>query len=164
MSDEPRSLRVLVVCLGNICRSPTAHAVLEQRLADAGLTQSVEVDSAGTGDYHIGEPPDHRARQAAGQRGYDLSALRARQLVPEDFEHFDYLLPMDLSNLEHMRHMAPRHAQDKVHLMLSPLGEDREVPDPYFGAEDGFTEVLDLIEQACDHWVETFRQRLESDR
>lgn len=160
MSDD-KPLRVLIVCLGNICRSPTAHAVMQQRLEEAGLAQAVEVDSAGTGDYHIGKPPDSRAQQAACDRGYDLSALRARQLTPSDFEEYDYLLAMDLSNLENMIRLAPEDKLEKIHLMLSPLGSDREVPDPYFGGEDGFSEVLDLVESACDLWVEEFQRELE---
>ncbi|MEX1197090.1 MAG: low molecular weight protein-tyrosine-phosphatase [Pseudohongiellaceae bacterium] len=154
-------MRVLMVCLGNICRSPTAHAVMQRRLEQAGLAGAIEVDSAGTGDYHIGKPPDVRAQQAASERGYDLSALRARQLVPEDFEQFDCLLAMDLSNLEHMIRMASGEQLSKIHLMLSPLGPDREVPDPYYGGEDGFGEVLDLVEEACDYWLEEFRRQLE---
>lgn len=160
--DKP--LRVLMVCLGNICRSPTAHAVMLRHLEEAGLAGAVEVDSAGTGDYHIGKPPDSRAREAAQGRGYDLSALRARQLTADDFEAFDYLLAMDLSNLEHMHHMAPESARDKVHLMLSPLGGEREVPDPYFGGDEGFDEVLDLVESACNRWLQEFRRKLEPQR
>lgn len=160
MSDD-KPLRVLMVCLGNICRSPTAHAVMRQRLEEIGLAGSIEVDSAGTGDYHIGKPPDSRALVAARARGYDLSDLRARQLESGDFRRFDYLLAMDLSNLEHMHQMAPEDALDKIHLMLSPVEPEREVPDPYFGGEDGFGEVLDMVENACDLWLEEFRRKLE---
>ncbi|MGM0631786.1 MAG: low molecular weight protein-tyrosine-phosphatase [Pseudomonadota bacterium] len=155
-------MRVLMVCLGNICRSPTAHAVMESRLAAAGLGDRIEVDSAGTGDWHVGKAPDARAQQAGLGRGYDLSALRARQLVMDDFHQFDYLLAMDHNNLAHMQQMAPAGLRERIHLMLSPLQQADEVPDPYYGAEDGFDEVLDLVEAACDAWVDEFRRRLES--
>jgi len=155
-----RPLRVLMVCLGNICRSPTAQAVLVSRLADTGLQGVIEVDSAGTGDYHIGRAPDHRAQRAGRARGYDLSGLRARQLTLSDFHYFDYLLAMDRSNLEYMREMAPAGTGDRLHLLLAPLQPGQEVPDPYFGGDHGFDEVLDLVEAACDHWVDTFRDRV----
>lgn len=155
-------LRVLMVCLGNICRSPTAHAVMMQRLSDAGLEGVIEVDSAGTGDYHIGKAPDPRAQRAGRARGYDLSDLLARQVTHEDFRYFDYLLAMDQSNLEHMRLMAPVGTEDRLHLLLSPLQPGQEVPDPYYGGERGFDEVLDLVETACDHWLEVFRGTLDT--
>lgn len=158
--EESAALRVLLVCLGNICRSPTAQAVLEKRLREAGLGDRVAVDSAGTGDYHIGKAPDPRAQEAGWRRGYDLSRLRARQLVPADFRHFDYLLAMDEANHGHMMDMADADGRERVHLMLSPLGQGLEVPDPYFGGDDGFDEVLDLIEQASEHWIERFRGEL----
>ena len=157
---DGEALQVLMVCLGNICRSPTAQAVLEHGLAEAGLSDRVLVDSAGTGDYHIGKAPDSRAQEAGRLRGYDLSQLRARQLDASDFRRFDYLLAMDEANYEHMMDRADAEYRDRVHLMLSPLGPGREVPDPYFGGDEGFDEVLDLIEQASEHWIERFRGEL----
>lgn len=143
-------MRLLFVCLGNICRSPTAEAVFRLRAREAGL--EVEVESAGTGAWHIGAPPDERASAAGLAQGYDLSALRARQVVADDYDQFDLLLAMDHDNLETLRSQAPGKAHDRVRLFLSfDPGLGREsVPDPYYGGEGGFEEVLDLIEAASD--------------
>ncbi len=151
-------VRVLFVCLGNICRSPTAHAVFE-RLVDAeGLQHQIEVDSAGTGGWHVGAPPDRRAVAAARVRGYCMEHLRARQVLPEDLDEFDYILAMDHSNLQHLRSMRPRVDHDRLLLLLS-LGdcEEDEVPDPYYGGEDGFDLVLDLIESASAGLLQAIR-------
>lgn len=141
-------MKVLFVCLGNICRSPTAEGVFRHCVLQAGMVQQIEIDSAGTGDWHIGEPPDRRAQMAARQRGYDLSSQRARQVTTADFHIFDDIIAMDHSNVHNLRAIAPDSEQEKVHLLLSfhPESDLTEVPDPYY--EGGFDEVLDLIEAA----------------
>jgi protein-tyrosine phosphatase len=143
-------IRVLMVCMGNICRSPTAEAVLRKLLADAGL--DAEVDSAGTHGYHVGEPPDARAVKHGKARGYDLSKLRARRVSRDDFDRFDWILAMDADNLERLRDMAPPGSRARLGLLLehsARYAEIREVPDPYYGAPAGFDRVLDLVEDGC---------------
>jgi protein-tyrosine phosphatase len=154
-------MRVLFVCLGNICRSPTAEGVLRHKLSAAGLAGHVEVDSAGTGDWHVGKAADVRTRQAAQQRGYDLSALRGRQVKAEDFYAFDLVLAMDSSNLHDLQQMRPDDASAELDLFLRRyhLALD-DVPDPYYGGEAGFAQVLDLIEQACDALVLELKGRI----
>lgn len=149
---------ILMVCHGNICRSPTAEGVMRAKLESAGLASQVEVDSAGTHDYHVGEAPDPRSQQAARRRGYDLSAQRARQVSQADFERFDLLLAADLRNLTVLRQHCPPAMRHKLALMLEPLGGNQEVPDPYYGGENGFDHVLDLLEAACDGWLERLQQ------
>lgn len=141
---------VLFVCLGNICRSPTAHAVFSHQVEAAGLKDRIFIDSAGTGSWHVGEPPDARATATAMLRGYDLSPLRARQVTESDFTSFDYILAMDHSNLVQLEHMRPKDYRGHLGLFLDfhPQPPLREVPDPYYGGEDGFEEVLDLVEAA----------------
>ncbi len=154
-------MRVLFVCLGNICRSPTAEGVFRRKLQQAGLEQQVEVDSAGTGDWHVGRAPDSRTRLAAQRRGYDLSSLRARQVQPADFQRFDLILAMDHSNLAHLRAARPAAAAAELDLLLRRFDLPvEEVPDPYYGGEDGFETVLDLIEQACEGLLAEVRRRL----
>jgi protein-tyrosine phosphatase len=145
-----RETSVLFVCLGNICRSPTADAVFRAQVARAGLADRVQVDSCGTAAYHVGEAPDSRATAAAGRRGYDLSPLRARQFDPADFGRFDYILAMDESNLAHLETRRPADYPGRLDLFLAlaPALGRREVPDPYYGGERGFEEVLDLVEAA----------------
>ncbi|QKE62878.1 low molecular weight phosphotyrosine protein phosphatase [Aquipseudomonas campi] len=154
-------MKVLFVCLGNICRSPTAEGVLRQRLQAAGLGERVQVDSAGTGDWHVGKAPDQRTRLAAQRRGYDLAPLRARQVAVEDFQRFDLILAMDHSNLKHLQALRPGVAAAELDLFLRryQLALD-EVPDPYYGGDDGFEQVLDLIEQASDALLNEIRGRL----
>jgi len=145
-----RDCSVLFVCLGNICRSPTADAVFREQVARAGLAGRVHIDSCGTAGYHVGEPPDARATAAAARRGYDLTPLRARQFDPADFGRFDYILAMDESNLAHLEARRPAAYRGRLDLFLAlapGLGR-REVPDPYYGGERGFEEVLDLVEAA----------------
>lgn len=146
------TVSVLFVCLGNICRSPTAEAVFRQRAAAAGLLAQLRIDSAGTGDWHIGKAPDPRSGEAAGQRGYDLSALRARQVATTDFQHFDYVLAMDHANLHDLQAMRPDGFSGHLGLFMAfhPGPAPAEVPDPYYGGRDGFNTVLDLVEGACD--------------
>lgn len=141
---------VLFVCMGNICRSPTAEGVFTQLAQQAGLLSQLEIDSAGTYGYHTGEPPDYRSQQAAAARGVDLSGLRARQVEAKDFQHYDYLLAMDRENLRALQRMAPPNQLHKIHLFLdfAPHLPEREVPDPYYGGPQGFEQVLDLVEAA----------------
>ena len=146
------TVRVLMVCMGNICRSPTAHGVLTQRVADAGLGDRIVVDSAGTHDYHVGRPPDERAQQHAARRGYDLSAQRARQLKAQDFDDFDLVLVMDDANEQAARALCPPGQRHKLRRLTDFCTRHRasEVPDPYYGGAAGFEAVLDLVEDACD--------------
>jgi protein-tyrosine phosphatase len=149
------TIRVLMVCLGNICRSPTAEAVLRHRLAAAGLADRVEVDSAGTGGWHIGDPPDARSQHHAARRGYDLSGLRARRVAEDDFHRFDLILAMDEANLADLRRLAPARYAAEVRLFA-----EVEVPDPYTGGAAGFERVLDLAEAAAAVWVEDLSRRM----
>jgi protein-tyrosine phosphatase len=150
-------LRILMVCTGNICRSPTAEGVLRHKLARAGMAGAVQVGSAGTQGYHTAEPPDPRAVRAAAARGYDLSGLRARPLRPDDFQRFDVLLAMDKGHLEWLHKRRPPAVAGQVGLLM-PLALRRrdvvEVPDPYYGGPAGFEHVLDLVEDACDGILE----------
>jgi len=145
------AVKVLMVCLGNICRSPTAEAVLRALAARHAPQLALTVDSAGTGDYHLGEPPDPRSQAAAAHRGYDLSGLRARQVRASDFDEFDLVLAMDKANWSALQRLAPPQRRDRVRLYLdyAPGSAHREVPDPYYGGPDGFEQVLDLAEQAA---------------
>jgi len=154
-------MKVLFVCLGNICRSPTAEAVVRALAAREWPELGLEVDSAGTAGYHIGEPPDPRMRAAAARRGYDLTALRARIVEPSDFTRFDLILAMDRENLAVLRRRAPEETRERVHLFLefAPHGELQEVPDPYYGGPNGFEEVLDLVEAAARELLNYLRQR-----
>ena len=148
-------MRILFVCLGNICRSPTAEGVLRHKLRDAGLAADVDVESAGTGGWHVGHPPDRRASAAASARGITLES-RAQRFEAFHFDDFDLILAMDRENLADLRALAPHAgAAGKLHLLreFDPLAVesgDLEVPDPYYGGEDGFEDVLDMIERACD--------------
>jgi len=150
------TMRILLICMGNICRSPTAEGVLRRKLAQAGLADSVEVDSAGTLGYHAGEPPDPRAQKAAAKRGYDLSKLRARRVKEADFLRFDMILAMDRDNLAELRRACPAAQVSRLGLFLEYARnfEAEEVPDPYYGGPQGFEHVLDLIEDAADGLVE----------
>jgi protein-tyrosine phosphatase len=143
-------MRVLFVCLGNICRSPTAEGVFRQLLTQDAPELQVEVDSAGTADYHIGEPPDLRSQRAAMRRGIDLGGLRARRVTPADFAHFDFILAMDRGNLLELEAMRPKNSRARVQLFLqyAPDSGRLEVPDPYYGDAGGFDEVLDLTAAA----------------
>jgi protein-tyrosine phosphatase len=161
-------IKVLFVCLGNICRSPTAHAVLEHKLAIAGLSDVVEVDSAGTAAWHVGKQPDSRSQQAAGKRDYDLSHLRARQAIVGDFLEFDYVLAMDnenLSNLESLSAMIPidKEVKSLPELFLASYSTQglTQVPDPYYGGEGGFEAVLDMLEDACDQLIINIKLKLK---
>lgn len=154
-------VKVLFVCLGNICRSPTAEGVFRALVAGEGLGDRIQVDSAGTSDWHIGEPPDRRGQEAARRRGYDLSGLRARQVTPHDFERFDYVIAMDQSNVAKLSALAPAGTGEKLSLFLAFAPElgTREVPDPYYGGPDGFDDVLDMIEAASKGLLADIRAR-----
>ena len=153
-------VKVLFVCLGNICRSPTAEGVFRHAVSRASLTEYIHIDSAGTHAYHIGEPPDRRAQAAAARRGIDLSGLRGRMAVPDDIGEFDYILAMDRENFTNLRAICPAGLEHKVRLFLefAPQRPEREVPDPYFGGESGFDRVLDMIEEASDGLLADIRQ------
>jgi protein-tyrosine phosphatase len=154
-------VKVLFVCMGNICRSPTAQGVFEHLVAGEGLSSLIQIDSAGTHAYHVGEPPDVRATQAARKRSIDLASQSARRVTGDDFLDFDYVLAMDRNNYDDLMSLCPPDHQSKLHLFLefaTGLEED-EVPDPYYGGITGFERVLDLIEQASQGLLAEIRQQ-----
>lgn len=160
MSEMKNKVSVLFVCMGNICRSPTAEVVFRHYVENAGLSEAILIDSAGTHDYHIGHAPDLRSQQAAQQRGYDMSGLRGRQVESLDFERFDYVLAMDQANLAILQYLAPRGCKKQVQLFLDYARHhsEREVPDPYFGGPQGFEHVLDMVEDAAQGLLQHIRQ------
>ncbi|MFZ5502968.1 MAG: low molecular weight protein-tyrosine-phosphatase [Pseudomonadota bacterium] len=147
-----KTISVLFVCMGNICRSPTAEAVFRHYVENAGLSARILIDSAGTHDYHIGAHPDIRTRRAAQQRGYDMSNLRGRQVSAADFHRFDFILAMDSANLAILQRITPPSSTTRARLLLEFARHhtEREVPDPYYGGEDGFERVLDMVEDAAE--------------
>ncbi|MGK0673425.1 MAG: low molecular weight protein-tyrosine-phosphatase [Halothiobacillaceae bacterium] len=151
---------VLFVCMGNICRSPTAEGVFTRKVTEAGLSGRIRIDSAGTHAYHIGNPPDPRAIHAAQQRGYDLSALRARKVEVADFARFDYVLAMDAANLAILERLMPVGSSARVGLFMefAPEYGIREVPDPYYGGPAGFEQVLDMVEAAAEGLLASIRR------
>ena len=157
-------VRVCFVCLGNICRSPTAEAAMRQLVDDADLAAAIEIDSAGTGAWHVGESPDRRARAAGKQRGLDVRG-QARKVVLEDFDRFDYIVAMDRSNRTDLQELAPSDtAHDKIALLRSydPTSPtDAEVPDPYYGGGDGFERVIDICKAGCQGLLDHIRKRHE---
>lgn len=158
-------VRVLMVCSGNICRSPTAEGVLRTRLARVGLQDRIEVDSAGTHGFHQKEPPDPRAQAHAARRGYDLSSLRARRVEGDDFTRFDRILAMDEDHLDWLRDAAPPGATARIELLMTHARRhvhQRVVPDPYYGAAQDFERVLDLVEDACDGLAEVLAAQLRA--
>lgn len=157
-------VRVLFVCLGNICRSPMAEGVFRKMVDDAGFAEHVEVDSAGTHAYHTKEPPDPRAQEAAARRGVDIGRLRGRQATAEDFRRFDYVLAMDHENHANLRALCPAGQEHKLRLFLefAVTATERAVPDPYFGGVSGFDRVLDLIEDAAQGLLADVRARIDS--
>ena len=156
-------VRVLIVCTGNICRSPTGEGVLRALVERRGLSDRIEVGSAGTHDYHVGEGPDSRSVRHARKRGYDLSPLRASQLSRDDFFAFDYILAMDRGHLRILRNMAPPDATARVGLFLeaSAKWNGEDVPDPYYGGAEGFEQVLDMVEEAAERWLERIAGELD---
>lgn len=157
-------VRVLFVCLGNICRSPMAEGVFRRLVETEGLADLVEVDSAGTHAYHVDEPPDPRAQAAVRRRGVDISGLRGRQAIVNDFIRFDYVLAMDHENYAYLQALAPAKHVHKLRLFLEYATRctERAVPDPYFGNVNGFDRVLDMIEDAAAGLMGEIRQRLGS--
>ena len=154
-TEPVNKIRVLMVCLGNICRSPTAEAMLRKKVHEAGLDGRIEVDSAGTADYHVDSPPDRRAVAHGERRGLAMKNLRGRQVGRDDFDRFDFILAMDEDNLADLRRIRPPGARARVALLLSyaPHAGAREVPDPYYGGPDGFETVLDLVDAAADGFI-----------
>ncbi len=154
-------VRVLFVCMGNICRSPTAQGVLEAQVHDAGLDGRLVVDSAGLGPWHVGEAPDPRAQHAAWGRGIDISAQRARQVEQGDFQRFHYMLAMDRGNLAALQQRQPPRSTVRIELLMrhAPGGYGREVGDPYAGGPAGFEQVLDQVEVACRGLLQTLSVR-----
>lgn len=153
-------VKVLFVCMGNICRSPTAEAVFRHLVEREGLTEHIHIDSAGTHDYHVGDAPDARTQRAAQQRGYDMSMLRGRQVEAEDFNRFDYVLAMDNMNLVMLERLRPDDAQSHLGLLLdyAERHKEHEVPDPYYGGAGGFEHVLDLVEDGAAGLLKHLRQ------
>ncbi|MFY9179792.1 MAG: low molecular weight protein-tyrosine-phosphatase [Venatoribacter sp.] len=154
-------VKVLFVCLGNICRSPTADAILRKKVKDAGLQKLISVDSAGTAAWHTGKAPDERSTRHAALRGYDLSPLRARQVSFADFYEFDYVLAMDEQNLADLIDLSD-DASTQPELFLKRFNHkfpETQVPDPYYGGDAGFEHVLDLLEHACDNLLAEIRQK-----
>ena len=156
-----KKVSVVFVCMGNICRSPTAEAVFRHYVESAGMSGEISIDSAGTHDYHVGDKPDARAQRAAQQRGYDMSTLRGRQVGEEDFRRFDYVLAMDMANLAILHGLTPLGSgtQPQLFLDYARHHSEREVPDPYYGGADGFERVLDMVEDAAQGLLEEIRRR-----
>lgn len=148
--------KILFICMGNICRSPSAEAVFSQLLKQRGLAQDFVIDSAGTHSYHVGSPPDRRSMRAARQRGIEMAHLRARQVVAADFDRFDWLVVMDQNNLASLQAMFPDAQLQKIHAMMDFATEasHAEVPDPYYGGDHGFELVLDLLADASKGLLE----------
>lgn len=161
MPTELKPPAVLFVCLGNICRSPTAHGVFRHMLSERGLTGRIHIDSAGTGDWHLGNPPDKRACAVAHSRGYAIDDLRARRVCPDDFYRFDYLLAMDRNNLRDLERMRPDDAHLRIELFLNYASDSklREVPDPYHKQDSGFQDVLSVIEDASRGLLQALLQK-----
>jgi protein-tyrosine phosphatase len=157
-------VRVLFVCLGNICRSPLAQGVFEDVLRSEGLEDEVFVDSAGTGSWHVGSLPDHRAQRSASARGLDLSTQRARQISPDDCEEFDYVLTMDEENYRTVASLCRGRAVVRPFLDFAPHSPQREVPDPYGGGPNAFERVLDLVEEASVGLLDDIRDRHLTER
>jgi protein-tyrosine phosphatase len=165
--QEPgHPISVLVVCTGNICRSPTGEGVLRHLAAKRGLGDRVRIASAGTHDYHVGECPDHRTLDHARRRGYDLSAQRAMQVTHRHFQEFDYILAMDRGHLRMLRNMAPEGAKARLGMFLeaSRRWKGEDVPDPYYGGVEDFEQVLDMVEEAAEGWLDRIEAELDPAR
>lgn len=160
MHPPAKKTSILMICMGNICRSPTAEGVFRHLAEKAGALDQLVIDSAGTHDYHVGSQPDPRAQEAALRRGYDLSALRARQVSDRDFIEYDYILAMDQENLASLKRRCPPEHRHKVRLYLSysTRFSNQEVPDPYYGGRQGFDQVLDMVEDAAQGLLEELQR------
>jgi protein-tyrosine phosphatase len=157
--NKTAKIRILFVCMGNICRSPTAEGVFRHHAQRSGMAENLHIDSAGTHAYHVGEPADRRARAAAERRGISLEGIAARRVATEDFERFDYILAMDEDNLARLHAESPDEHRHKLHLFLELAeADEREVPDPYYGGAAGFERVLDLVEDASRKLLEALRR------
>lgn len=156
-----KKIKVLFICMGNICRSPTAEAVFRRQVEQAGLHQHIHIDSAGTHAYHVGSPPDGRAQTAGSKRGYEMANLRGRRVSVKDFAEFDYVLAMDMDNLAHLQNECPDEYASKVGLFLEYAKNftEREVPDPYYGGTAGFERVLDMAEDASQGLLDAIRRK-----
>jgi protein-tyrosine phosphatase len=166
MKRDDRPVSVLFVCMGNICRSPTAEGVFRKLAAELAPGTPIEIDSAGTHDYHVGEPPDPRAIAAAARRGIDLTPLRARQVAEADFRRFDLVVAMDRLNREVLLDRSPEPYRERVRLLLdfSPVAGIEDVPDPYYGGPVGFERVLDLVEEAAQGLLDEVLSRSRATR
>lgn len=155
-------IKILFVCMGNICRSPTAEGIFRHLVEKAGLTERILVDSAGTHGYHVGEAPDSRTQRAAQARGLDISGLRARKVAEEDLRSFDLVLAMDKANLDFLRGLCPQERSHRLRLMMSYSRHfhEEEVPDPYYGLGQGFDLVLDMLEDASQGLLDSLRREL----
>ena len=156
-----KKIKVLFVCMGNICRSPSAEGVFRDKVSEAGLSDKINIDSAGTHAYHVGNPPDPRSQEAAIKRNFDLSAQRARKVEISDFDEFDYVIAMDMSNEDDLQTICPTELEDKIHLFLnfSNNSSKKEVPDPYYGQGRGFEIVLNLVEDASAGLLTHIREK-----
>ena len=156
-----KKTKVLMVCMGNICRSPTAHGVFQSLVDEEGLSDCIDVDSAGTHAYHVGESPDPRSQQTAMHHGLDLSDQRARQAVAEDFHRFDYVLAMDQDNYYNLQMICPPGLEEKLHLFMDFSEEysEREVPDPYYGGGRGFEHVFEMVTSAARGLLQQIKER-----
>lgn len=157
--NSSKTVKVLFVCLGNICRSPTAEGVFTKLVRDEGLAERIDIDSAGTAAWHVGKAPDGRAQEAARRRGVELGHLRGRQVTRGDFEYFDYVLAMDGENYANLAALAPSGEVHKLSkfLAFAPRRVEQDVPDPYYGGDSGFDHVLDLVEDAARGLLEDIR-------
>lgn len=158
-----QKVSVLIVCTGNICRSPTGEGVMRHFARERGLADQVRIASAGTHDYHVGEPPDPRTVKHASTRGYDLSAQRARQVMNEHFHEYDYILAMDRGHLRILASLAPVGAKARLGLFLeaSARWKGEDVPDPYYGGVDEFERVLDMVEEAAERWLDRIEGEID---
>ena len=159
--NENSQVKILFVCMGNICRSPTAHGVFRALVEKAGLAHRILIDSAGTHAYHEGEPPDKRALSTAERRGIQMADLTARRVAPEDFHAFDYIVAMDQDNYMALSSICPEALYDKIYLLMdfSPQARTREVPDPYYGGPAGFERVFDLVESGAEALLQEIQRR-----
>ncbi len=153
-------VKILFVCMGNICRSPTAEGVFRHKVTEAGLEDRIHIDSAGTHAYHVGQPPDLRAQKTARAHGFDLSDQRARRVTTDDFKQFDYVIAMDSDNESDLHSVCPTGYDHRIHrfLAFAPLRTVTDVPDPYYGGSNGFEKVLELVENAADGLLDHLRR------